>query len=352
MDGLHAVISSDFHYTAQENISDLIVPLMKYAKPALSALFAQVIREKPDVFIICGDNTNSGRPHDMYYIRDQLRRIRDEGIRIVMVPGNHDLDLCTPQRYEQVYGELMQADSRDPHSLSYTCRVRDTVFFAMDDSSLHDTHGIFSDASMAWLKDQLQRYRGSSYTKVFVSHHGVLDEPWNRRPELYRILNPQLQDLLVSNDVHLCLSGHQHFPSALIRRGILQITVPMPLTNSFVYSDLRLHDGFAEERLVPVRFSEQLEPLFRRKHERSFGFRLDAVRSLFPEDADKERMTEVVSEWFDHMEHGTLKEFKKHMHEPVYEQALHMLDHTDYGSWMRALLDEPYTDPSHILFQL
>ncbi|MCR5795231.1 MAG: metallophosphoesterase [Solobacterium sp.] len=346
------MISSDFHYTAQENISDLIVPLMKYAKPALSALFAQVRQEKPDVFIICGDNTNSGRTADMYYIRDQLRMIRDEGIRIVMVPGNHDLDLCTPERYESIYGELLQADCRDPHSLSYTCTVKDTVFFAMDDSSLHDTHGILSDASMAWLKQQLQRYRGSSCTKVFVSHHGVLDEPWNRRPELYRILNPGLQDLLVSNGVRLCLSGHQHFPSALIRRGILQITAPMPLANSFTYCDLRLRDGYAEERLVPIRFSEQLVPLFNKKHERSSGFRLDAVRSLLGSSAQTDRMTEVAAEWFHHMEHGTLGQFKKHMHEPVCEQTLHMLDHTDYGSWMRALLDEPYTDPSHILFQL
>lgn len=352
MAGFHAVISSDFHYTAQENISDLIVPLMKYAKPALSALFAQVITEKPDAFIICGDNTNSGRPADMYYIRDQLRSIRDAGIRIIMVPGNHDLDLCTPERYERIYGPLLIKDSWDPHSLSYTAVIGDIVFFAMDDSSVHDTHGIFSDETMSWLQGQLDLYRDQNKKMIFISHHGVFDEPWSRRPELYRILNPELQDMLGSAGVKLCISGHQHFPSAMIRNGILQIVSPMPLTNSFSYNDLYIRDGFLEEKLVPLSFSEEMIPLFRKKHERSFGFRLDALSESFRSQPERDEMRNAASEWFDHMEHGTLRQFKKHMHEPVYEKTLHMLENTDYGSWMNALLSEPYIDPSHIIFQL
>ena len=187
---------------------------------------------------------------------------------------------------------------------------------------------------------------------IFVSHHGVLDEPWGRRPELYRILNPGLEDMLRNAGVQICLSGHQHFPSALISDDILQIVSPMPLTNAFVYNDLVIKGKTLEEKLVPIRFDERMVPLFTKKHARSFEFRLDAVNRLFRQMPEKEKMERITSDWFFHMENGTLKDFKKHMHEPVYRKAMHMLGSSDFGSWMNAMMQEPYIDPSHIIFQL
>ena len=90
---LRAVITSDLHFTVQPNVNGDIVPAMYYARQVTEAMASQVIEMKPDVFIMTGDNTNSGRRKDIIALTDILQKMKDAGITVILTTGNHDKDL-------------------------------------------------------------------------------------------------------------------------------------------------------------------------------------------------------------------------------------------------------------------
>ena len=209
-DSLKAMVISDLHYTEYKEVDPMIVPGIALAEEITDAIVAEVIDRHPDVFIMTGDNTNSGYAPDAAGLAAKLQKIRDAGIPLILTTGNHDLDLMSTEEFEQVYRGLLDPVDRDPASLSYTAIVKDVVFLVMDDNALNSgVQGEFADETMEWLGSILAKYR--DHRIIFLSHHNVLYGYGEDDNGSHLIQNPELPQLLREGGVKLALTGHMHF---------------------------------------------------------------------------------------------------------------------------------------------
>ena len=94
--------ATDLHYiapTLTDNgalFTDLIEQgdgkVMAYSDALIEAFVAQVIAEKPDALILSGDLTFNGARESHEALSLRLARVRDAGIPVFVLPGNHDLN--------------------------------------------------------------------------------------------------------------------------------------------------------------------------------------------------------------------------------------------------------------------
>ncbi|MBR3153621.1 MAG: metallophosphoesterase, partial [Lachnospiraceae bacterium] len=155
-ENLRAMIISDLHYTENKDVNPAIVPGIALAEEITDVIAAQVIDMHPDVLIMTGDNTDTGRAEDASGLVQRLQKIRDNGIPIILTTGNHDFNHMTADEFENAYFGLLNPVDRDPDSLSYTAIVKDVVFLAMDDNYLYSgAHGEFSGKTLQWLSEML-----------------------------------------------------------------------------------------------------------------------------------------------------------------------------------------------------
>ena len=66
-------------------------------------IFDQLIKEaleiRPDLFLICGDLTKDGELASYRYLTQRLDRLTEAGIKVLVVPGNHDINNPLAQIY-------------------------------------------------------------------------------------------------------------------------------------------------------------------------------------------------------------------------------------------------------------
>ena len=168
-----AVVTSDLHYTANKNVSNIIVPGMAFVDEITDAIIEMVLDQKPDALILTGDNTNGGSKTDAAVLAEKLKRVKDAGIQVVLTTGNHDFNQSSPEDFEKIYYGLPEMTDRDASSLSYTCLAGDAVLLAMDDNAVEPGgRGEFSPSTLAWLEEMLDKYAG--HPVLFLSHHNVL----------------------------------------------------------------------------------------------------------------------------------------------------------------------------------
>ena len=102
--------ATDLHYiapTLTDNgalFTDLIErgdgKAMAYSDALIEAFVAQVIAEKPDALILSGDLTFNGARESHEALSLRLARVRDAGIPVFVLPGNHDLNSSSAARFE------------------------------------------------------------------------------------------------------------------------------------------------------------------------------------------------------------------------------------------------------------
>ena len=82
---LRAMIISDLHYTENKDVNPAIVPGIALAKEITDVVAQEVIERHPDVFIMTGDNTDTGRAEDASgadHISQVFAKVLDkEGLR-------------------------------------------------------------------------------------------------------------------------------------------------------------------------------------------------------------------------------------------------------------------------------
>ena len=276
-----AMIISDLHYTEYKEVDPVLVPGIALAGEITDTLAAEVIDRHPDVLIMTGDNTNSGYIRDVAGLVPKLRKIKENGIPIIITTGNHDFDLMDAGEFEKAYFELLEPVDRDPASLSYTAIVKDVVFLAMDDNAAESgVGGEFSPETMRWISEMLAKYSGRPI--IFLSHHNVLYGYGEEGSSSHLINNPELPKLLSDGGVKLALTGHMHFPYITQMDGLWEILSGMPFSGKHLLGNLAV----GENRLVyyaePIDFAgsrtrAERGPLLRAHAQGAVGLQLRAL---------------------------------------------------------------------------
>lgn len=340
-------VSSDLHFALNPSAS--VYSMMSRVDALANAMADEVIALHPDAFILCGDNTNSGRSGDAEALSDILSRIHDAGIPVLVIVGNHDLDLGSVESFEAAYGSLCSAEEHDPASLSYMLHIGPVRILAMDDSSYTSGRwGAFSEKTMTWLENQLSTARELGEPVLFLSHHNVLPGGDKAKESNYTIRNPELLDLLTKHGVRLCLSGHRHSQDILYESGLYEIISAMPGASPHLFGTITISDGKLSYRAEPLALTQfgrpyGLDEILARENEEGGAFSTVAERLPGWEQSGAEEQAAVTRLFGLFMESyaaGTLADVRDEIvNDPYYTRFLVLFRESNYGAWMQYLLE-------------
>ena len=235
---LDVIVATDLHYIARELTDNGAFftqlaengdgKVMLYSEELIDAFTRQVIRRKPDVLILTGDLTFNGERVSHERLAEKLARVAESGIRVLVIPGNHDLNMRIAARYEgngyelipsvtadefrAIYGAFGYdaALSQDAHSLSYTAQLSPGLRALFVDVNGVAKPGSVPQETLAWIDEQLKDAKQSGARVIAASHQNLL----NHNALLYIGFTIDNAGALVSRfekaGVLLNLSGHIH----------------------------------------------------------------------------------------------------------------------------------------------
>jgi len=176
--------------------------LLAESDAILQQLISELLVEKPDLVLITGDLTKDGELVSHQAVINQLRILESNRIKVLVVPGNHDInnpaavlfdgdqtesvETISPEQFSSMYEGYGygSAIARDPNSLSYISEpFKDFFVVAIDANEYYNntpeesvTAGNIKDATMEWIETQLAGLK-SKKGKVVIGmmHHGVIE---------------------------------------------------------------------------------------------------------------------------------------------------------------------------------
>lgn len=354
-----AIVSSDLHFTLDLDSASTVVPAEPYSREFMEAFVSQVIAEHPNVFILTGDNTNTGNPDDERALASILERVRDAGIPVVMTTGNHDYDFSDADTYEENYASLLDMEDKDPSSLSYVRRIGDVTLLAMDDGAVDQGRTPqFSKETMKWLKEKLKEASLRNDKIIFLAHRSVLYKADDERYASYHIQNEGLYDLLVKYHVQLALTGHQHHPSILVKDSLHEIISGMPLTDTHCFGVLSIMGKDVSFSTEPIDFSaygsQQCVSDMAAADQQAVDNQLATVEELL-KNAESDPLYEqgksLLLNIFTALKEGSLgAQAGTFQADPALALVQAQLADTNYGPWLNDLLASPPADPNHLSF--
>lgn len=230
--------ASDIHYLSQQltDNSPAFVEMLgegdgkmtHYIDPIVNAFVDDVIEKKPDFLFISGDMTFNGEKMSHIDLVEKLEKVRNAGITVLVIPGNHDIDYPFSMAfegeytfptdrflktdYEEVYKEygLSKATSRDEETLSYFYPLSKDIQVLMLDVNTGVKFGTASDKTVQWVKTNLEAATAKGIRTIAVSHQTLLEHS-DTLTQGFAISNgEQLAEIYRANNVKLSLCGHTH----------------------------------------------------------------------------------------------------------------------------------------------
>lgn len=236
------VIASDIHYLSKEltDFGDAFMEaasnrdgqMVFYGWEITEAFLDQVIKKRPQVLILAGDLTLNGAKASHETLAQLLKRVKDAGIPVAVIPGNHDInnpqaasyradevipaEPTSPRQFANIYDEFGYGDalSRDGSSLSYVYQMTDGTWLVMLDSCQYEeaaqVGGMIGTDTYQWLEEQLEEAWVQGHQVLVVAHHNLMDESRIYEKDCTIEHAEQLEEILDRWGAGLFLSGHLH----------------------------------------------------------------------------------------------------------------------------------------------
>ena len=193
----------------------------EYSMEVLRAAIRKAVESRPDVVLVSGDLSNLGLRSELEQARRELQPVVDAGLRLAIVPGNHDayLKSCLAGQFEEVLADGQRADDREASTYPFLLRLpqADLLCFtsAIATAPLM-AYGRVGEAQFARAEAILQR-RQPGRSLALTVHHPVTPTP-GKRNEYHRELRDAaaLRDFATRHGATLLAHGHNHL-SHLVR---------------------------------------------------------------------------------------------------------------------------------------
>ncbi|HPD43869.1 MAG TPA: metallophosphoesterase [Dysgonamonadaceae bacterium] len=166
----------------------------------LDETLKQIEAASVNALLICGDLTNHGERGSHLELIRKLTSLKQKGIRIYVIPGNHDVDIPDAKAYvgdessptqtvsAKEFAELYApfgysgAIRRDSASLSYLSALTDSLWLLSLDSNRYNEHtatsisgGRLLPQTVQWAMDILSEARSKNITVLGMMHHGLVE---------------------------------------------------------------------------------------------------------------------------------------------------------------------------------
>lgn len=211
-----------------------------------SALIAQafvddIIKLKPDVVVITGDLTLNGEEASHEELRDLLGKLKDIGIEVYVMTGNHDVNMTAyrytndgveevpsfgSQRFEDHWWDFGYGDalSQDRWSNSYIAKLNEKTWLLSVDSNT-GSKGTIRKSTLDWIDENLAKAKQKGIRVISATHQNLFvhneNFVWG-----YQLNNAAaLIELYEKYGVEVNLSGHLHVQTIVESNGIADIAV-------------------------------------------------------------------------------------------------------------------------------
>ena len=212
----------------------------------LKTLVGEILELGPQLVLVTGDLTKDGERESHQLVAEQLQRLVDAGIQVLVVPGNHDInnpdarsfdgDDTTPtptitrKEFAEFYRNMGydERSRRDPDTLSYcrdvtpdltilaidACMDRLNTFVSRGDARDHcKTGGSLEASTQQWLVKQASNATAAGKRVIAMMHHHLV--PHFHMEEVlaapYMVDDAyQLCQRLIEAGVHVIFTGHLH----------------------------------------------------------------------------------------------------------------------------------------------
>ena len=166
----------------------------------LDETLKQIEAASVNALLICGDLTNHGERGSHLELIRKLTSLKQKGIRIYVIPGNHDVNIPDAKAYvgdessptqtvsAKEFSELYApfgysgAIRRDSASLSYLSALTDSLWLLSLDSNRYNEYtatsisgGRLLPQTVQWAMDILSEARSKNITVLGMMHHGLVE---------------------------------------------------------------------------------------------------------------------------------------------------------------------------------
>lgn len=236
------IIGTDIHYLSgtltdggirfQQMVEHGDGKVVTYIEEITDAFLDEVIRLRPNALILSGDLTLDGERPSHEELAEKLYKVKDAGIPVLVIPGNHDInnrraarfegterlpaEFTTPEEFREIYRDFGYDDaiSEDVTSLSYVYELDEHNRLLMLDTCQYrpvaKVGGAILSSTYDWIEAQLEDAWEEDISVIPVAHHNLLDESEIYVDDCTIEHGEQLVEMLDDWDVPLFLSGHLH----------------------------------------------------------------------------------------------------------------------------------------------
>ena len=197
---------------------------------------------QPDLVIISGDLTQRARAGQFRDAANYLRALRQNGLQLLVVPGNHDVPLYDVfRRFVSPLGRFKRYIAEDLCPWVETDEV--AILGINTARSLTIKDGRINAEQMQLVR---QRFNGvaASKTRILVTHHPLFELPIGQGNELSEAVGRHQDALQAVNDagIHLTLAGHFHRTYAEAARKMVAEAGPTLVIQAGTATSTRLRN--------------------------------------------------------------------------------------------------------------
>lgn len=236
------VLATDLHYQSaaagdggeayQKFVESCDGKVVDYLPQLLEAFIDEVIEERPSALVLSGDITMNGEKMNHQELAHRLKRVREAGIQVLVIPGNHDInndaaavyygkeaapaESVTSREFYEIYRDYGydQAFSRDETSLSYAYALDDKNWLLMLDSAQYSprnrVEGRLLPSTLQWMEGILKEAGRQGILVIPIAHHNLLSQSRMYTRQCTMENYEQAVELLQRYRVPLFFSGHLH----------------------------------------------------------------------------------------------------------------------------------------------
>lgn len=264
-DELKIAVLSDTHYLSPDMIKDTADytehlnsdrKMFTESSAILEQMLETIRADQPDVLMISGDLTKDGEKEGHEALAARLEALKQAvpGLKVYVVPGNHDLRNANamnfntedgaavpagrtePEDFKEIYNEVTYGDEsiiaaytppegKEAGGLSYAARPAegytviaiDSARYSADntDSGLdeHETSGAVSVDLEKWILEQIAAAKSRGDTVIGLQHHGYIPH-FTMEPELLPmyLVNDyeRLSTAFADAGMSYVFTGHMH----------------------------------------------------------------------------------------------------------------------------------------------
>lgn len=284
-DGISIAVITDIHFLDAQLISEG-ASLSSYEQATgrnindlhevLDKVLNDLKEEAPDLLLVTGDITNHGEKQSHLGFIEKLRTIQDSGTRILVIPGNHDVNIPDAKAYQgdrsvatetiskeefaELYALFGYADAlkRDKASLSYVAEINGSVWLLCFDTNRYEeyttgsiTAGRILPATMEWALGILQEAKEKDITVLGMMHHGLVEHMPYQSAFFPQYLIDEWEmnaDLLADAGLKIVFTGHFHANDITMRTSsagnvIYDVETASLVQYPFAYRIMRLSDS-------------------------------------------------------------------------------------------------------------